>query len=96
MTEAMLQVLEQGFDLVFLDICMPVDGPTVVKELLDLRPDTTIVMMTGYADNDLIQRAISDGARMCISKPFLPQDVLEVTEQILEKPLKRRGLAEAN
>ena len=65
--------------LIFMDIQMPdmngVDAFLAIKEIL---PDCVVVIMTGYAVEDLIQKAPSEGAKTVLSNPVSIQQILEI------------------
>ncbi len=65
------------FDIMFLDIRMPEkDGIETLKEIKKLRPDTTVIMMTGYSVDEMVHRAIEEKASEIIYKPFEIDKVL--------------------
>jgi CheY-like chemotaxis protein len=80
---AIARVKEQPFDLVFLDIRMPISGLTAVEQILRLRPDTRIVMITGEKDLSQSEKAIALGARMVLMKPFSVSVALDTTDMLL-------------
>ena len=54
--EAMLKMQEQPYDLVFTDLKMPeVDGLTLIRWIRKERPDTGIVVITGYPSQETIK-----------------------------------------
>jgi CheY-like chemotaxis protein len=74
---------ERAFDLVFLDIRMPgMDGVTTLKRLRSLRPETTFVMITGYAKDEVVDESLRTGASACLCKPFSLTQVREVLQQV--------------
>jgi CheY-like chemotaxis protein len=79
---AIQQVLKQPFDVVFSDLKMPTSGVVATKEILDARPDTQVVIVTGYPDSDETLAALAYGARVCIPKPFEPATILQELQQI--------------
>ena len=71
---------EQGFDLMLLDVNMPVmDGLTCVKRLREARlnPDMKVMMVTTEADNSFITTALNNGADEFLMKPFTPESLRE-------------------
>jgi diguanylate cyclase (GGDEF)-like protein len=69
--EALSKAEKVHFDVVITDIKIPViDGITLTRELLNLHPDISIMVMTGFSDEYSENDAISAGARDFISKPF--------------------------
>ena len=66
---------------VVLDIKMPgMDGPLVQAELGRLRPDLTVIMITGDGDVPLAVRAMKAGAADFLEKPFRPENLLRSVE----------------
>ena len=69
--EAIVKVKERSFDLIFMDIKMPLmDGVETYKEIKKIRPDSVVFMMTAYAVEDLIQEALKEGAYGVLYKPL--------------------------
>lgn len=64
----------ESFDLVFLDAAMPsMDGMTTLREIQKFKPDQKIVIVTGYADSQIVQSMLSEGALLVIEKPLKPE-----------------------
>jgi DNA-binding NtrC family response regulator len=58
-------------DVVFMDIKMPVmSGVETYKKLKTIIPDATVIMMTAYSVEDLIEEAITEGAFGVLYKPL--------------------------
>jgi len=73
--EAIERIKEQPFDVVVTDILMPgIDGFEVLKFLKDACPSTDVVMMTAYGSNLHKERAMNEGARFYVEKPFEIKD----------------------
>ena len=73
------------YDLVFTDLKMPeVDGLTLIKWIRQNRPDTGIVVITGYPSQDTIKDALEAGIIDYVPKPFTPAVLLDVTERAVE------------
>ncbi len=55
-----IEALEQvPFDLVFMDIKMPgINGVQTFREIKKINPKSVVVMMTGYAVEDLVKEAL--------------------------------------
>ena len=74
------------FDLAFIDMRMPVmDGFETFLLLKEMNPGITGVMITGYADEMLINSTIREGAVTCLRKPFNIQDIKDIVKIVLEK-----------
>jgi two-component system, NtrC family, response regulator HydG len=79
--EALDKVRAQPFDMVFMDIKMPVmNGVEAYQAIKGLRPDAAVVMMTAYAVEDLVQQALDSGARGIIYKPLDFERVVAIIE----------------
>ena len=81
--EALARVKEKHFDIIFLDIRLPdIDGAQIFEEVKAIDPAATVIMMTGYSEEELVRRAISQGAYTCIYKPFDVERILTVVGEI--------------
>ena len=70
-TDGIAELVRQEFDLVFTDIRMPgADGFQVLARALERAPNTSVVVMTGFADVDSVVRALRGGAYDYLAKPF--------------------------
>jgi DNA-binding NtrC family response regulator len=68
--EAIERVRGNPFDLIFMDIKMPVmDGVETFRRIKTIRPEVVVVMMTAYSVEDLIQAALQEGALGILRKP---------------------------
>ncbi|MFH1369036.1 MAG: response regulator [Elusimicrobiota bacterium] len=69
--QAIKQAEETYFDLILLDIAMPVmNGLDVLKEIKKIKPDTAVIMITAYRDAEKVVECFRTGAFDCIFKPF--------------------------
>ena len=86
--EGVERALAETFDIVFMDIQMPVlDGYAATKELRSLGYDVPIVALTAYAMDEERQRCLAIGCTAHLSKPI---DTLLVVETILGNRRKRQ------
>ena len=78
--------INQNFDVVLMDIKMPVmNGVETFKKMKETIPNATVIMMTAYAVEDLIQEAIREGAYGVIHKPIDIEDSIRLIEDAKEK-----------
>jgi CheY-like chemotaxis protein len=73
-------------DLVLTDIVMPVkEGVETIMILRDERKNLPIIAMSGGAANAKLYLNIAGriGAKRILSKPFTPQHLLEIVDQVL-------------
>jgi DNA-binding NtrC family response regulator len=75
-------VRERPFDMIFLDVQMPgMNGTETYKQIRQIRPEASVVMMTAYAVEDLVREALSAGARGILHKPLDVEQLIELVEQ---------------
>ena len=61
--EAIERVKERPFDMIFMDIKMPIlDGVETYKRVKKVRPEAVVMMMTAYTVDGLVQEALKEGA----------------------------------
>ena len=86
---AIKRIKERPFDLIFMDIKMPLmDGVQTYKEIKKIRPETIVIMMTAYAVENLIADALKEGAYGIIHKPL---DIEKMISLIEESRKKKQG-----
>ena len=77
---------EGPIDLIFMDIRMPgMDGVETFLKIKEILPDCIVVMMTGHAVESLIEQALSEGAKTCLSKPVSIEQLLEIVDETMPK-----------
>lgn len=85
---AIKKAKEQSFDLIFMDIKMPgLNGVQTFRELKKIDPKITVIMMTAYSVEDLIEEAVEEGAYAVIYKPFDMDKVIQTIERVLKNNL---------
>ncbi len=86
--QAIRMASEYQIALILMDIRMPgMDGVEAFLQIKKILPDCTVVMMTGYAVESLIQKALSEGARTCLTKPVSIDHLLEIVHEVLPEPI---------
>lgn len=89
--EAIDTVKEEFFDIIFMDIKMPVlNGVETYKKIKEINEKIIIIMMTAYAVEDLIQDALKEGAYGVIYKPLDFEKIFSLIEE--SKDTKQGGL----
>ncbi len=70
-------VKQHDFDLVFLDLKMPgVDGAETLREIRSIKRKIPVVVITGYPDSEMMERAIRYGPLGIMTKPFSDSDII--------------------
>jgi excisionase family DNA binding protein len=95
-TSSSLEALElfgsKHFDLVFLDLVMPdLDGVEVFKRIREAGKNVPVVIITGYPDSDLMNKALGYGPLTVMKKPFTSDDILNTVRSFVERVATRRG-----
>jgi CheY-like chemotaxis protein len=73
---------EGSYDLCFMDVRLPgANGVESLLEIRSFRPDAKIVIMTAYAVEDLLARAVDGGAVAVLRKPIGTEDMLRAIAQ---------------
>ncbi len=85
--ETVLDILsQQRFDLVLLDIQMPViDGLTLLEQIRNHNLDVPIVIITGAATIEHTARAMRAGAQGLLLKPFTPDKLCSTVSDVIQK-----------
>jgi len=82
--EAKKMVRAKFYDIVLTDLRMPdVNGMELISYIKENTPKTEVLMMTGYANVSSAVKSIKLGAFNFISKPFGPDEVLDMIEDAL-------------
>lgn len=96
-SQAIVSAVEIVPDVLLADYVLPdIDGLTVARRLkADARTSgICILMVTGYANPDLVQRATAVGIERVLLKPCLPQAALrEVSRALARSPQRRTELS---
>lgn len=84
-----LRVFEKNpnfFDLCITDQSMPqMSGMELAVELLKLRNNLPVILCTGYAAEDMLEKMKEAGIADLLTKPCNHQDLLEFVHKVLEK-----------
>jgi len=84
--KALESVKQNGFDLVLIDIKMPVmNGVETFKKMKEIAPGTPIIMMSAYAVEDLIREALQEEAFGFLKKPVDFEKLYKLIEQATAK-----------
>lgn len=84
--EAVLLMLDGGWDVVLMDIRMPVlDGINALRILRRLSPKVPVIMCTGQANQEEIISSTRLGAYTCLLKPISPEKIIDTLNQIFDE-----------
>ncbi len=82
---------ERPGDIAIIDMQLPfLNGLETFSELKKINPEIHAIIITAYKEEmkDLVEQALSGGAYACIYKPFDPQKIVEMVEEIVRKKKK--------
>lgn len=83
--EAIDAVTRQVYPVAILDIQMPgADGIKVLREIMRVRPETRVIMITAYGTVEMAVEAIKLGACDYVMKPVMFDDIMAKIRQHLQ------------
>ena len=63
------------------------DGPALIREVRERRPDMKVIFISGYAEDAFRQRLDSDGAIDFLPKPFSLKQLAAKVKEVMEAPI---------
>ena len=92
-----LKMIEDAhFDIVLLDLMMPgMSGMDVLTGIKARHPDTVIIVITGYATQEVAELSLQKGAFDYLAKPFTPDELRQVIRKGLESRKMKVAKADA-
>src|SRR6185369_8221066 len=83
--QGLAQLEESKFDLVVLDVTMPVmDGPTMLAALRERGDQTPVLMLTSESKRSIVANLMKIGISDYILKPFKPEELQAKILKILK------------
>jgi DNA-binding NtrC family response regulator len=80
--EAVAKASQGGYNLVILDMKLGNEnGLDLISKLKNASPETSIVVVTGFASIDTAIESVRRGANDYMAKPFTPEELYNVTEK---------------
>jgi len=76
----------KGVDLLVADLRLPdMDGLEVIRQVKDRRPDTSVIVITGYANVPTAVKAMKLGAFDFLPKPFTDDEFKSTVNEALKR-----------
>ncbi len=83
--EAIIAMEQKPYDFVITDLKMPeVDGITLIRWIKKSRPETGVLIITGYPSQETIKDALELGIIDYVPKPFTPVVLMDVVTRAIE------------
>jgi CheY-like chemotaxis protein len=85
--EALLicQQHEGPIHLLLTDVVMPeMGGRELAKQLEIVRPETKVLYMSGYTDDSIVHRGVSEARTTLLQKPFTPELLARKVREVLD------------
>ena len=71
------------FDVALMDIIMPqMNGVEAFKQIKEIDPETKVILMTAYYEEELINTALIEGVHSAIYKPIDIAHVMDVIKEV--------------
>src|SRR5674476_142169 len=87
-SKGIAKVVNGFFDIVLCDFRLgDKNGKDVLVKIKELSPETIVIIITGYSDIKTAVDVIKLGAFDYITKPLVPDEVINVIEKALASPL---------
>ena len=84
--EAMHQVQQSAYDIVITDLKMKeIDGMRFLEEVKKQRPQTEVIVITGFATMETAKQSFQKGVFDFIAKPFKLSEIQEVVTRAAAK-----------
>ncbi|HJQ18787.1 MAG TPA: PAS domain-containing protein [Gemmatimonadaceae bacterium] len=79
-------------DLLLSDVVMPeLGGRMLAERLTASRPDTEVLFMSGYTDDDILRRGLLERGQRLIQKPFTAATLAHEVRSVLDAKRHRRS-----
>jgi DNA-binding NtrC family response regulator len=77
---------QKGFDLLVADLRLPdIDGMEVIRQVKENKPDTEVIVITGYASIDSAVESMKLGAFEYLPKPFTDDQFKQAVDGALKE-----------
>jgi CheY-like chemotaxis protein len=79
---AVAKFKEHQYDVTLMDIVMPeMNGVEAFQKIREINPGASVILMTAYSEEELIQTAKDEGAQQVIHKPIRIDQLIEMLKE---------------
>ena len=72
----------EHFDVTLIDIVMPeMNGVEAFRRIREMSPGATVILMTAYSEDELIEMALDEGAHQVVHKPIKIDRLIELIKE---------------
>ncbi len=90
--DALTRFRERPFDIVITDLKMEgIDGMEFLTEVKEMRPETEVIVITGFATMDSAKESFQKGVLDFLAKPFRLSEIYESVLKAEKKILARKS-----
>lgn len=77
----------QPYDLLVMDLSIPggMGGAAAMEKIRQIDPGVRAIVSSGYSDDPVMSRYLDYGFRAVLPKPYQPQELRELVEELLEE-----------
>ena len=98
--EALKELDNASYDIIVTDVRMPkMSGIEFIESIKKKRPETSIIVMTAYGAQDVMENAFKTGTLLYIEKPFRIEKLealISVASQVHRKKSTKKTRAHAH
>ncbi len=81
--EVLEKILKDRFDIILLDISMPdMNGLDILKQIKNETPDTAVLILSMYPEEQYAVRALKAGASGYLTKESAPEELIQAIQRI--------------
>ncbi len=83
--EAIKLTTSEKFDIILLDISFPDgNGLEILKHILSINPDTKVLMISVYPEEQYARRVLKSGAYGYLTKDSAPKELISAIEKVMK------------